>query len=90
MSKVFTVSNAGLNTLQGSFQLICANIVHDVLVGMAPRFQDLLAPGGRIVLAGILGGEQEKSIEKIYGKLGLMLQQSKHEEEWAALLLGAR
>ncbi len=81
------VSGEDLADLGGPFSLICANIVHDVLAAMAPDLRRLLAPGGRIVLAGILQGEQEESIGRIYGTLGLRPIRSLHTDEWAALLL---
>ncbi len=81
------VSGEGLEICRGPYPLICANIIHDVLVEMAPAFRRLLAPGGRIVLAGILRGEQEKTIGRVYAGLGLQTIRSLHAEEWAALLL---
>jgi ribosomal protein L11 methyltransferase len=76
-----------LADIQGEFPLIMANIVHDVLVDMALQFKTLLKPDGRVILAGILLGEQEENIIYIYGKLGFQLQQSLHDGEWAALFL---
>ncbi len=81
------VSAEDLAAVQGPFALICANIVHNVLVDMAPDFRRLLAPGGRIVLAGLLRGEQERNIGRIYSALGLRPVHSLQHEEWAALLL---
>ena len=81
------VSGTDLEDCRGPFPLICANIVHDVLVDMAPAFRRLLAPGGRIVLAGILRGNQEKSISRAYARLGLQTLRTLHTDEWAALLL---
>ncbi|NCC94760.1 MAG: 50S ribosomal protein L11 methyltransferase, partial [Opitutae bacterium] len=52
--------------IRGSFQLIAANIVHDVLVDLAPDLTRLTAPGGSLVLAGILVGEQEAHIAGVY------------------------
>ncbi|HEB69205.1 MAG TPA: 50S ribosomal protein L11 methyltransferase [Desulfobulbus sp.] len=85
-----SVSVTDLADVRGPFSLIFANIVHDVLVEMAPQFKALLSPGGRVVLAGILTGEQEKNILQVYGGLGLHLQTSEHDGEWAALLLQRR
>lgn len=81
------VSGTDLMDVKGKFSMITANIVHDVLVAMAPHLQKLLAPKGRVVLAGILKGEQEKNCIRIYEGLGLQVLESMHEEEWAALLL---
>ena len=81
------VSGTDLTDVKGKFSMIAANIVHDVLVSMAPHLQKLLASEGRVVLAGILRGEQEKNCIRIYEGLGLQVIDSMHEEEWAALLL---
>ena len=86
LSDTITVSDTDLDELSGPFELISANIIHDVLVEMAPKFKKLLAPTGRIVLAGILSGEQEENIITIYTGLGLHLIRAEHQEEWAALL----
>jgi len=76
-----------LADISGSFDCICANIIHDVLVEMAPMITGLLAPGGRLVLAGILRGKQEQNIIGVYGELGVALQQVVYEDEWVSLLL---
>lgn len=81
-----TTRTTDLADIEGRFPLILANIVHDVLVEMAPRFAELIEPEGRIILAGILTGEQEKNIIRLYGELGFQLQKSLHDGEWAALL----
>jgi len=90
LAEKISVSITDLVDVQGPFPLILANIVHDVLVEMAPQFKALLSPGGRVILAGILSGEQEKNIIRVYGELGFHLQTSEHEGEWAALLLEIR
>ncbi len=81
------VSGMDLTDVKGKFSMITANIVHDVLVEMAPHLRKLLAPEGRVILAGILKGEQEKGCIRIYEGLGMQVLASMHEEEWAALLL---
>ena len=71
--------------ISGVFDLVCANIVHDVLVAMAPVLTKLTAPGGDLILAGILGGEQESHIIHVYERLGCVLAEPRHQDEWAAL-----
>ncbi len=78
-----------LADISGSFDLICANIVHDVLVDMAPTIARLLSPGGRLVLAGILRGSQEENIIDIYREMNINLLKTANEDEWASLLLTA-
>jgi ribosomal protein L11 methyltransferase len=76
-----------LAEISGSFACICANIIHDVLKEMAPVIAGLLVPGSRLVLAGILRGEQEQNIIAVYQELGVELQQAAYEDEWVSLLL---
>jgi ribosomal protein L11 methyltransferase len=84
------VSTTPVEQLAGTFQLVCANIVHDVLVAMAPVLTRLTANGGHLVLAGILSGEQEKNIIAVYQQLGCRLLDQRYQEEWVALRLQRR
>ncbi|WP_028317060.1 50S ribosomal protein L11 methyltransferase [Desulfobulbus elongatus] len=81
------VSATPVAQIRGPFPLVCANIVHDVLVAMAGTLAGLTMPGGSLVLAGILSGDQEKSIVRIYRNFGVQPLDRLHQEEWAALLL---
>ncbi len=87
LEQTVATSVTALADLGGSFDCICANIIHDVLVEMAPTIAALLAPGGRLVLAGILRGKQEQNIIRVYQDLNIDLQQSEYEDEWVSLLL---
>lgn len=80
-------STTSVETITGVFELVCANIVHDVLVEMAPILTKLTKVGGHLVLAGILGGEQEGNIIRVYEQLGWQMVDQQHQDEWAALLL---
>lgn len=84
------VSDRSLTEVEGRFDLICANIVHDVLVDMAPYLVHLLNVQGRIVLSGILVGEQERHLEKVFDAHRVRLARSVHDGEWAAMLLASR
>ncbi|WP_457573799.1 50S ribosomal protein L11 methyltransferase [Desulfolithobacter sp.] len=80
-----TIEETPLEKIQGSFDLILANIVHDVLQAMAPALRNLLTPSGHIVLSGILTGAQEENIVRVYEGLGLSHRHTLHDEEWTAL-----
>ena len=71
----------------GLFQLVAANIVHDVLVDMAPELTRLSAPGASLVLAGILSGEQEAHLVQVYTALGCRILDRRYRDEWVALEL---
>jgi ribosomal protein L11 methyltransferase len=79
------VSTTAVEQVEGTYPLVIANIVHDVLVDMAPTLTLLTAPCGSLVLAGILQGTQEENIIRLYTGRGFCLRTTLHEEEWAAL-----
>jgi ribosomal protein L11 methyltransferase len=81
------VSGTPVTQVQGPFPLICANIVHDVLAAMAQTLAGLTMPDGCLILAGILSGDQEDNMIRVYGELGLQPLNRLHQDEWAALLL---
>ena len=87
MEAVIEVGGTPAEAIEGQYQLVLANIVHDVLVELAPTLTRLTAPGGCLVLAGILAGAQEDNIIAVYGQLGCRLVERQHQDEWAALLL---
>jgi ribosomal protein L11 methyltransferase len=82
------VTDRPLEQISGSFDLVCANIIHDVLLELAPDIRRLLRPGGKLILAGILHGEQENSMAAQYAKRNIRVIRREHQDEWAALLLG--
>ena len=81
------ISTRPLDDLEGPYDLICANIIHDVLVDMAPTITRLAAQNSHIILAGILNGKQEENIATVYQDNGMHLVRAEHDDEWAALLL---
>jgi len=87
LEKAVAVGDDDIATLRGPFDLVLANITHDVLRGLAPAIAGLLAPGGWLILSGILAGLQEESIVRGYGVLGLTLLKTERSEPWVGLLL---
>lgn len=88
LEQKITVSGTPISDIRGPYDLICANIVHDVLVDMAPYLKGILSPGGKVILSGILGGTQEINIAQVYENEGMHLIHTEYENEWASLLLG--
>ena len=70
------------------FDLIIANILAGPLIDLAPEFRQALAPGGRIVLAGLLDSQAD-AVFAAYEKLNLR-QNTRNEGEWPVLVLGTR
>ncbi|MBQ9347873.1 MAG: 50S ribosomal protein L11 methyltransferase [Oscillibacter sp.] len=46
--------------LGGGYQVVIANIVADVILGLAPIVPDLLAPGGQFLCSGIIDDREEE------------------------------
>ena len=51
------------------YDLVCANLMADLLISQAKKISNRVAPNGRLVLAGILD-EQFASVTAMYSKLG--------------------
>lgn len=79
------ISPEGLLEVQGRFDLIIANITHDILAELALPIKDRLTDNGQVILSGILKGEQAESIKKMYSNLGLTVVTSRDKDEWTAI-----
>jgi ribosomal protein L11 methyltransferase len=75
-------------TARAPFDLIIANILALPLIDLAPAFVDALAPGGTLIVAGLLE-TQADAVAKAYEALGLELVDL-GEGEWPVLRLKAR
>lgn len=63
------------------FDLVCANLLADLLLAERGRLTACVAPGGRLVLAGILAREFE-TVRAAYAAAGWRLVASRTEGEW--------
>lgn len=68
------------------YDLILANILAGPLIELAPAMQAHTAPGGFIILSGLLR-EQSPSVIRVYADKGFKVQDDAPHEEWTALLL---
>ncbi len=69
---------------QAPFDLIIANILAGPLVALAPQIAAACAPGGTLILAGLIRDQQAK-VERAYGKAGFVLNAVLLEHEWPSL-----
>ena len=72
--------NAALNGKR-RFDVVCANPMADLLVLVAPVLVNRVAPGGRLILAGILT-TQFPAVEEAFAKLGWRRLHDCVEREW--------
>jgi len=78
------VSAQPLSDIEGLYDIILANIETRVLIPMSKDLQARVAPGGVLVLSGVLCAEQDE----LLGAYGAMrLEQCLEEGEWCACLL---
>lgn len=81
------VSEEPITQLNGSYSLVVANIIHDVLLSMSGELQRLTSRGGKLILSGLLAGEQVESVRATFEKEGFSFEQECIREEWSALLM---
>jgi ribosomal protein L11 methyltransferase len=63
------------------FDVVCANLLADLLLKAQPQILAQLAPGGKLLAAGILRKEFA-AVQAAYERAGLKLVASKAEKEW--------
>lgn len=73
-------------TLGDGYDLICANIVADVLIAMAGRFGAFLKPGGRLIVSGIIT-ERAEEVLGVLKQQGFRQTEVRSAEGWTAALL---
>lgn len=66
-----------------AFDLVCANLISNLLVAEGKRIAARVAPGGTLVLAGILKIEFAK-VRDAFDALGFQLVRHKDEKEWTS------
>lgn len=78
-------STTPLEALGGSYDVILANILAEELVRLAPHLAERLAPGGSLVLSGILA-EKESLVRRGFANQPLAYVETARQGEWVALL----
>ena len=74
-----------LNKVEGSFDLVVANINRNILLADMPAFRQKMAPGATLILSGFYTADSPLLIEKAQS-LGLTLQKQKEDHDWACLV----
>ena len=73
----------------GSFDLVLANILSSVIVPLLPALRACLAPGGRLIVSGILRDEADV-VAAAADRAGLSVARADEEDEWWSALLLSR
>lgn len=75
--------------VRAPYDLIIANILAGPLIGLAAYISGALAPGGRLILAGLLDNQAERVVAA-YARRGLRLAARIDRGEWPTLVLRKR
>lgn len=68
----------------GPFDLLVANLFAELHQALAPRYREALAPGGRLLLTGILK-EKAPLVREVLREAGLLPLEEAEEGEWVLL-----
>jgi ribosomal protein L11 methyltransferase len=71
--------------VNGSFDLIVANLLSGILVDIAPEIASRLSPEGKAILSGMLTGQEDEVI-KACEKTGLSLSETVMSGKWVTLV----
>lgn len=76
--------------MRAPFDLLIANILAGPLVSLAPDFARAVSPGGSLLLAGLLAGEQEEAVQRAMRLAGFRMAARLQRGDWAILWLRRR
>ena len=69
----------------GHYTVVVANILADVIIGMAAGLHTLLAPGGVLIASGIID-TREDDVRQALESIGLTPVETRRQTEWVALV----
>ena len=70
----------------GGYDVICANIVADVIIAMSPLFEEFLNDGGQLMVSGVID-ERVDEVTAALSENGWKVVNAKNEEGWNCILL---
>nr|WP_291315733.1 50S ribosomal protein L11 methyltransferase [Desulfuromonas sp.] len=79
------VTGEPLEALEGSFHAVIANILAEENIRLAPELIRRLAPGGTLILSGILV-EKEPEVIEAFSRYGLSGPEVHRQQEWSCIL----
>jgi len=84
VAQVVSASTAAVGDIEGSFDLVLANILAPTLVAMAPSLRQLTAPNGRLVISGVLEDRYHHVVDAL---APMIVERVDTLEGWAAIEL---
>lgn len=86
VADAFRAETTPLSAVPGTFDLILGNLIAEILIDMAPELLRRTAPGGHLVLSGILAEKSGWVVEE-FAKNGASRVSEAVDGQWSALLL---
>lgn len=80
---------ASVERIDGGYDIVCANIVADIIIRMAPQVADFMKPGGVLLASGIITPRAEDVISALEAG-GLHVIERREDNDWCALALVRR
>ena len=68
------------------YDVVCANIVADVIIGMSPLFGSFMKPDATLLVSGIID-ERLDEVNAALSENGFKVRQSRNEEGWNCIIL---
>lgn len=84
VTAVLDVDRTPVSELEGPFDIVLANILAPVLMELAPDLSRLTAPGGVLIVSGLLDGKYDHVVEALRP---MRLVERQAGQGWVALLL---
>jgi len=67
------------------YDIVCANIVADVILALLPAISDFLKPSGYFAASGIIG-ERAEDVRRAACEAGLVLERELRENDWVCFV----
>jgi len=83
--KNIEVKEGGISVVEGTFDVITANLISSTLIEIAPEVVSHLNADGIVILSGMLAGEEDM-VEDAYRKAGLDLKEKTLDDKWVTLV----
>ena len=75
--------------LEGTYDLVLANMVADVVIPLAPVFPDFMGPESSLLVSGIVA-ERADEVRDALERSELIIKEHRSEEEWNTYLCQIR
>jgi len=81
------ITEGSISAVQGSFDMIAANLMSEVLIGIAAEIASHLKKPGIAILSGMLVG-QEDGVLKSMRNVGLEVVEKRYDGRWVSVIVG--